>query len=91
MPLFAGFLIEPLRKLMVGFVGMTRMMSQSIRALRSQSASMAMSARRCPADRPLISVSVSRRLWTCPGISQKSTRFQTASVRASIFVVMPPA
>ena len=72
------------------FGGMTGMMSRSIKSVRSQSASNALSASRCPAAKPRISVFVPRKSWACPGSRRKSTRFPRASVRASIFVVMPP-
>ena len=70
--------------------GMTGMMSRSGRSFRNQSASKALSAGRCPAERVRISASVLRRSCACPGTVQKSTGLPSASVSASILVVMPP-
>lgn len=89
-PPLVGFLVEGCRKFRFDFGRMTGMMSRSRRSFRNQSASKALSASKCPADRSRINISVSRRSWACPGIRQSSTRLPSASVRASIFVVMPP-
>ena len=70
--------------------GMTGSISFCVNSLISQSASKALSASSAPKLLSLISDRTPQMSLRCPGSSMKSHKLPKASVRARIFVVIPP-
>jgi len=103
MPPFAGFLVKLCQQLPVQFwrddrnnVALNQVSAQPIR-IKAPVRCPAMvclqtmkAGSRCPAETPRISASVPRKSRACSGSRRKSGRFPSASIRAGIFVVMPP-